>query len=116
MQGVYIRLLDREYWKESSLFRKVVSTVQSCRDADEQDDDEDVDKVSLANCEDEDEKDISTVPLPAVFRTCVRPDLVHTIHSAMNKNHRQPYAVSKKAGHQTSAESWFVSFRQNVFV
>lgn len=40
MQGVYIRLLDREYWKESSLFRKVVSTVQSCRDADEQDDDE----------------------------------------------------------------------------
>jgi len=24
----------------------------------------------------------------------------------MNKNHRQPYAVSKFAGHQTSAESW----------
>ncbi|KAJ3630023.1 hypothetical protein Zmor_028504 [Zophobas morio] len=24
----------------------------------------------------------------------------------MNKNHRQPYAVSSKAGHQTSAESW----------
>ena len=26
--------------------------------------------------------------------------------TGLNKNHRQPYAVSEKAGHQTSAESW----------
>lgn len=46
------------------------------------------------------------VVLPAVFQTPIRPDLIHDIHSKMNKNHRQPYAVSKYAGHQTSAESW----------
>merc|ERR1719465_340575 len=28
------------------------------------------------------------------------------VHTNMAKNHRQPYAVSTKAGHQTSAESW----------
>ena len=29
-----------------------------------------------------------------------------TVHTGMAKNKRQPYAVSEKAGHQTSAESW----------
>ena len=29
-----------------------------------------------------------------------------TVHAGMAKNKRQPYAVSEKAGHQTSAESW----------
>jgi len=28
------------------------------------------------------------------------------VHTRMNKNHRQPYAVAKYAGEQTSAESW----------
>jgi hypothetical protein len=28
----------------------------------------------------------------------------------MAKNKRQPYAVSEKAGHQTSAESWGTGF------
>jgi hypothetical protein len=28
------------------------------------------------------------------------------VHTGMAKNKRQPYAVSEKAGHQTSAESW----------
>jgi len=46
------------------------------------------------------------VPLPGVFTAPVRPDLVKEVHSKMNKNHRQPYAVSKYAGAQTSAESW----------
>jgi large subunit ribosomal protein L4e len=47
-----------------------------------------------------------TVVLPAVFTSPIRPDVVHDVHTNMNKNHRQPYAVSKYAGHQTSAESW----------
>lgn len=46
------------------------------------------------------------VTLPAVFRAPIRPDIVNFIHFEMKKNGRQPYAVSKKAGHQTSAESW----------
>merc|ERR1719297_521018 len=47
-----------------------------------------------------------TVCLPAVFRAPVRPDVVNFVHSNMAKNSRQPYAVHKHAGHQTSAESW----------
>lgn len=48
----------------------------------------------------------NTVQLPAVFRAPVRPDVVRFIHTNIRKNSRQPYAVSKGAGHQTSAESW----------
>lgn len=44
--------------------------------------------------------------LPAVFLAPIRPDVVATVHTALAKNKRQPYAVSTKAGHQTSAESW----------
>merc|ERR1711881_36640 len=44
--------------------------------------------------------------LPAVFKAPIRPDVVHFVHSNIAKNHRQAYAVSKEAGHQTSAESW----------
>lgn len=47
-----------------------------------------------------------TVQLPAVFRAPIRPDIVNSVHFQMLKNTRQPYAVSEKAGHQTSAESW----------
>lgn len=47
-----------------------------------------------------------SVTLPAVFRAPIRPDIVSFVHSEMKKNSRQPYAVSVKAGHQTSAESW----------
>ena len=46
------------------------------------------------------------VTLPAVFRAPIRPDIVSSVHADMMKNSRQPYAVSEKAGHQTSAESW----------
>jgi len=46
------------------------------------------------------------VTLPAVFRAPIRPDVVNFVHDQMRKNNRQPYAVSKYAGHQTSAESW----------
>ncbi|MCL4120277.1 UNVERIFIED_CONTAM: hypothetical protein GTU68_002607 [Idotea baltica] len=47
-----------------------------------------------------------TVSLPAIFRAPIRPDVVNFVHDQMAKNRRQPYAVSKEAGHQTSAESW----------
>merc|ERR1712121_167779 len=48
----------------------------------------------------------NNVALPAVFRAPIRPDIVNFVHFEMKKNGRQPYAVSEKAGHQTSAESW----------
>ncbi|CAK9292887.1 unnamed protein product [Gordionus sp. m RMFG-2023] len=44
--------------------------------------------------------------MPAVFKAPLRPDLVQFVHDQMALNKRQPYAVSTKAGHQTSAESW----------
>ncbi|KAB8360734.1 hypothetical protein FH972_024469 [Carpinus fangiana] len=47
-----------------------------------------------------------TLPLPAVFKAPIRTDIVQQVHTGMAKNKRQPYAVSEKAGHQTSAESW----------
>lgn len=48
----------------------------------------------------------ATVPLPAVLTAPIRPDIVSFVHTNLAKNRRQPYAVSLKAGHQTSAESW----------
>ncbi|CUS23841.1 LAQU0S12e01244g1_1 [Lachancea quebecensis] len=48
----------------------------------------------------------SSVALPAVFSAPIRPDIVHSVFTSVNKNKRQAYAVSDKAGHQTSAESW----------
>ncbi|XP_003737313.1 60S ribosomal protein L4-A [Galendromus occidentalis] len=44
--------------------------------------------------------------MPAVFRAPIRPDLISFVHHQLLKNKRTPYAVSKEAGHQTSAESW----------
>jgi len=46
------------------------------------------------------------IHLPAVFKAPIRPDIVSFVHDKMMKNTRQPYAVSSKAGHQTSAASW----------
>jgi len=61
--------------------------------------------ISVWSC-DEQAKSAGTVVLPAVFKTSVRPDLINFVHTNMHKNKRQAYAVSAKAGHQTSAESW----------
>ncbi|KAK9457918.1 ribosomal protein L4 domain-containing protein [Dipodascopsis uninucleata] len=47
-----------------------------------------------------------TVALPAVFKAPIRSDIVHSVYTRVAKNKRQAYAVSEKAGHQTSAESW----------
>ncbi|QLQ80391.1 hypothetical protein HG537_0D03920 [Torulaspora globosa] len=48
----------------------------------------------------------TSLPLPAVFNAPIRADIVHSVFVSVNKNKRQAYAVSEKAGHQTSAESW----------
>lgn len=47
-----------------------------------------------------------TVVLPDVFTAPIRADVVVSVHALISLNGRQPYAVSPKAGHQTSAESW----------
>jgi large subunit ribosomal protein L4e len=49
---------------------------------------------------------VDQVRLPQVFLTPIRSDIVQFVHTNMRKNGRQPYAVAKWAGHQTSAESW----------
>ncbi|CAG8687570.1 15389_t:CDS:2, partial [Acaulospora morrowiae] len=49
---------------------------------------------------------MTSVLLPAVFKAPIRPDVVRFVHTNIAKSNRQPYAVSSKAGHQTSAESW----------
>jgi len=46
------------------------------------------------------------ITTPKVFESPIRLDIVTSVFRDLNKNHRQPYAVSKYAGHQTSAESW----------
>ncbi|KAK4138699.1 hypothetical protein BT67DRAFT_438013 [Trichocladium antarcticum] len=48
----------------------------------------------------------ATEVLPKIFGAPIRPDIVKHVHTGMAKNKRQPYSVSEKAGHQTSAESW----------
>ncbi|KAK4478618.1 hypothetical protein RD792_014107 [Penstemon davidsonii] len=48
----------------------------------------------------------NSIPLPDVIKAAIRPDIVTFVHGQISNNSRQPYAVSKKAGHQTSAESW----------
>merc|ERR1712100_457896 len=40
------------------------------------------------------------VELPAVFLAPIRPDIVQFVHTSMNKNKRQAYAVNKDAGMQ----------------
>merc|ERR1712189_45677 len=49
--------------------------------------------------------------LPTVFCAPIRHDVVNFVHTNVAKNKRQPYAVSRLAGHQTSAESWGTSCR-----
>merc|ERR1712039_849766 len=51
-------------------------------------------------------KQSSQHALPAVFTAPIRSDVVQFVHTNINKNSRQAYAVSVGAGYQTSAESW----------
>jgi large subunit ribosomal protein L4e len=47
-----------------------------------------------------------SVPIPKVFLSPIRDDIVRCVHRDLAKNLRQAYAVSSKAGMQSSAESW----------
>ena len=49
---------------------------------------------------------LSQIALPAVFTAPIRPDVVNFVHTNMNKNKIQAHGVSRRAGHQHSAESW----------
>jgi len=53
-----------------------------------------------------DGKSTSQISIPSVLLGPIRPDVVQFVHTNMNKNARQPYAVAWNAGEQTSAESW----------
>jgi len=53
-----------------------------------------------------DGKAAGNATLPAVLTAPIRDDVVRFVHTNINKNRRQAYAVSVKAGHQSSAESW----------
>jgi large subunit ribosomal protein L4e len=44
--------------------------------------------------------------LPAVMTAPLRPDIVQFVHTNMNKNKRQAYAVNIKAGKKAVATSW----------
>jgi large subunit ribosomal protein L4e len=46
------------------------------------------------------------VTLPNVMTAPLRPDLIQFVHTNMNKNHRQAYAVNIYAGKQVVATSW----------
>jgi len=48
----------------------------------------------------------STATLPSVFTAPIRHDIVQFVHTNMNKNKRQAYAVSMYAGKNVSASSW----------
>jgi large subunit ribosomal protein L4e len=62
--------------------------------------------VSVKALEGDMTTDSAGLPLPAVFRAPIRPDWTRFVHKLLSCNKRQPYAVSRRAGHQTSAESW----------
>lgn len=61
-------------------------------------------QVSIINAETGEES--GTVVLPAVFKAPIRTDVVQFVHTQMNKNKRQSYAVYRETGHETPAESW----------
>lgn len=50
--------------------------------------------------------ELGTVPLPKVFSTPVRIDLVERVHDLLMKNTRQPVARMHKAGTLSSNKSW----------
>jgi large subunit ribosomal protein L4e len=52
------------------------------------------------------DKVVGNSPLPAVFTSPIRSDIVQFVHTNMAKNSRQAYAVNRLAGHKHSAESW----------
>jgi len=62
--------------------------------------------VSVYNAEDA-KAVLKQAPLPGIFLAPIRPDVVNFVHTQMNKNRRQAYAVdAERAGMQTAAASW----------
>lgn len=61
--------------------------------------------VSVYNSDNPSEK-TSTLPMPAVLTSALRPDLVNYIHTNVSKNKRQAYSVSRRPGYGFAAESW----------
>jgi large subunit ribosomal protein L4e len=53
-----------------------------------------------------DGKAVAQTAIPSALLAPIRLDVVKYVHTNINKNHRQPYAVKWNAGEQTSAESW----------
>jgi large subunit ribosomal protein L4e len=53
-----------------------------------------------------DGKAVAQTAIPSALLAPIRLDIVKYVHTNVNKNHRQPYAVKWDAGEQTSAESW----------
>jgi len=51
-------------------------------------------------------KNTGPTSFPEVFLSPIRSDFIPMVLTKMNKNHRQPYAVSALAGEDTSAVSW----------
>ena len=49
---------------------------------------------------------VDSVKMPAVFTAPIRSDIVHFVHTSMNKNRRQAHGVTRLAGMDYAAESW----------
>jgi len=49
---------------------------------------------------------VDSAPMPAVFNTPIRNDIISFVHTQLAKNRRQGHAVFYKAGAEHSAESW----------
>lgn len=49
---------------------------------------------------------VDSISIPAVFTAPIRDDIVHFVHTNINKNRRQAHGVKYQAGFQHSAESW----------
>jgi large subunit ribosomal protein L4e len=49
---------------------------------------------------------VDSVSIPAVFTAPIRDDIVHFVHTNINKNRRQAHGVKFEAGFGHSAESW----------
>jgi large subunit ribosomal protein L4e len=62
--------------------------------------------VSVYDAEDA-KKVLKQVALPGIYTAPIRPDVINFVHTQMNKNRRQAYAVdAERAGMQTAAASW----------
>ncbi|KAL2485270.1 60S ribosomal protein L4-1 [Abeliophyllum distichum] len=59
---------------------------------------------------------VNFLPLFDVMKASIRVDFVTSVHGQIWKNSRQPYAVSKRAGRKTSAESWGLDVQYHVFL